>query len=509
MRRGAIPDLAFLAILALGLWLRWGLNGVWRLGPDEALYSTWARHIADGSDVWLAAIAGVDKPPLFIYLTALSMHFYGITEFATRFPAIISSAISIALTYVLSMQLYSSRTIARLAALALALSPFAILYAPTGYADPLLVMWLMLAVVLAGFDRWALAGAAAALAVLTKQEAPVLLPLALIIGLPLARRRRAPGSGKTAAWIGVRLLHFGLVCVALAAGVEMLWEAARPGQLSPFALGLAHYGGIGLVAAGDMAPRLAAWWDEALRYVFASPVLDALCLAGIPLVLLLGSRDRRQADISLVVACVYAVLVRTVIDFQLWNRYMLAAVPFLCILLARSTDLVWGGLTARAPSAARWRPLTRLLALVPLLVVGALLIGPVNDARAGRIPVGSDHGEYTGIDDAARFIRTSLPPGSVIYHSTLGWLFGYYLYGAHLDFWWYPSLTWLADTAAGRSEQSQYIVVPLQGDVAAIEQALGARGLGLIPAHTSRRTDGSVSFQTYRIAPDSEASPSP
>ena len=474
------PDLIFLAILALGLWLRWGLNGAWRLGPDEALYSTWARRIADGSDVWLAASTGVDKPPLFIYLMALSMSFYGFTEFATRFPAIISSAVTIALTYLLSMHLYGSRPIARVAALALALSPLAILYAPTAYTDPLLVMWLMLAVVLACSDRWVLSGAVAALAVLTKQEAPILLPLVAIIGLPLAWCYRPRVAGAAAVpWIAGRLARFAVVCVALAAIVELIWEAERPGQPSPFSLGLAHYGGIGLVAAGEIAPRLAAWWGEALRYVFSSPMLAALCLAGVPLLLLLGGKERRVADAVLVTACVYAILARTMVDFQMWSRYMLAAVPFLCILLARSVDLVWQWLSHQAPAAQRRGGSAWLLSLVPLLMVGGLLIAPVNEARAGRLPVGSDHGTYTGIDETARFIRTDVPPGSVLYHSTLGWQLGYYLYGEHLDFWWYPSLDWLAATAAGRAEHSQYIIVPLWEDVAVIEQALGLPRLAL------------------------------
>ena len=508
IERGTPPDLVFLGILALGLWLRWGLNGAWRLGPDEALYSTWARHIADGSDIWLAATPGVDKPPLFIYLMALSMSFYGFTEFATRFPAIISSAITIVLTYRLSMQLYASRPIARLAALSLALSPLAVLYAPTGYADPLLVMWLMLAVVLAGDDHWTLSGVAAALAVLTKQEAPILLPLVVIIGLPQAWRRHPPVGGAVMPWMAGRLVAFAVVCVALAGATELVWEAARPGHASPFALGLVHYGGIGLVAAGDFAPRLAAWWDEALRFVFASPLLEVLCLVGVPLLLLRGSKDRRRADIVLVTACAYAILARTVVGFQMWNRYMLAAVPFLCILLARSVDLVWDVLVGRAQPQRLRAGWASLWTLAPLLLAGALLLGPVNAARAGRVPVGSDHGAYTGLDDTARFIRSALPPGSVIYHDTLGWQLGYYLYGEHLDFWWYPSLAWLAETAAGRPEQSQYIVVPSWEDTAAIAQELGARGLRLLPVHASHRSDGSMSFQTYRIAPEDPTPPS-
>lgn len=532
-----------IAVFLLGLWLRWSLNGTWRLGTDEALYSTWAREIASGADVWLAHTPGVDKPPLAIYPIAGSMLIYGYFEFASRFPAIIASAVSVLLLYFLAWRLYHSRLIALLAALLLALSPIAILYAPTAYADPLLTMWLLLAALLAAGGRWGWAGVAAGLAVLTKQEAPLLFALPVLLGwagMSLPPAGEAGGRGRPGWAVLPGLLRFAAAATLAAAGIEWLWESTRPGQASPFALGLAHYGGVGLVSVGEIVPRLAGWWDEALQYVFAAPPLNVLLIVGgIGLALsvvryeiaggrlsvggsgqhgessregadeapvdsvLRLSRQRPAArrpasDALLLQAVTYGVLARTLVSFQMWDRYMLVAAPLLCIVLARVIDALVGWLEGRWARAHAMRSYGGAVLVITL--VALLMVGPVGAARAGQIPVGSDHGLYTGIDVTAQFIRQNVPPGSVIYHSDLGWQFGYYLYGVHLDFWWYPSLQWLAETAAGRASHSQYIVVPAWDDTDAIAAALRASNLVLLQVHTAYGADGQATFVTYRIA---------
>jgi 4-amino-4-deoxy-L-arabinose transferase-like glycosyltransferase len=488
---GTLRWIVLVAIFLLALGLRWSLNGTWRLGPDEALYSTWARHIASGADPWLASTPGVDKPPLLMYAIALSMNVYGYFEFASRFPSIIASTLTVLLTYLLAWRLYRRAAIALVAALLLALSPFAILYAPTAFADPLMVMWLLLAAALVAYEQWTAAGVAAALAILTKQEALLLLPLVVVWIATIGPDRSDVGRG---------LLRFAVACAIVAVGVELLWEAMRPGQPSPFALGLAHYGGIALVAPSQIPPRLAEWWQTALRYVFASPVLNVLLFVS-PVALVWAARrppapksggeqsSDRRADVMILLVVAYAILARTIVSFQMWDRYMLFAAPLLCILLARGVDAV---LAVGGQRIAR--------TLASLVLAAALLASPVADALPGRIPVGSDHGDYWGIDETARFVRENVAPGSVIYHDDLGWQLSYYLYGAHLDFWWYPSLDWLAQTAAGRAEHSQYIIVPSWAQEDSIAVPLAAHKLRLLPVHSALRPDGSVSFRTYRIA---------
>lgn len=504
------PDAALLCLIAItlgGLWLRWSLNGEWRLGPDEALYAAWARRVASGSDAWLAATPGVDKPPLHIYLMALSMQVYGFYEFAARFPSIIASTLCIPLTFILARGLYGRRDAALPATLLIALSPFAILYAATAYPDPLMVMWLLLAAALAQSRHWGAAGLAAAAAVLTKQEAPLLLPVIILLALP----------GHRAAQLGRGVVVFTIIAVVAAAGGEGLWEAARPGQASPFVLGLQHYGGIGLAPIGEWPARLWRWWSEALRYVFVSPLLNGLFLAGAPLLgvrAVMGWRAGRAtdaADLALLATLVYLLLARTLVGFQLWDRYLLVAAPFMCVALGRILDglrsHVGERVEGRAAGLAGTMPALRrrgASVLVELLLTAGLLLAPVRAALAGRIAVGADHGQYWGIDQTALFVRENVPPGSVIFHSALGWQFEWYLYGARVAFWWYPSVDWLARAAAGRAEHSQYIVLPAWEDQAQLDQALSGRRLRLALVHSARRPDGSISFVTYRIAGGAE-----
>src|SRR5512136_727169 len=76
-----------------------------RFHPDEALFSTWALKIARGENLLLTSLP-VDKPPLLIYLTALSYFIFGQSELAARVPNLIASVISVPLLYQLARQAY-------------------------------------------------------------------------------------------------------------------------------------------------------------------------------------------------------------------------------------------------------------------------------------------------------------------------------------------------------------------------------------------------------------------
>ncbi|MEP7199623.1 MAG: glycosyltransferase family 39 protein, partial [Chloroflexota bacterium] len=124
--------------------LRLPLNSGFRFHPDEALYATWARLIATGQDVWLAARI-VDKPPLFSYALAALFATVGASEEIARIPSQLASLAAVALVYGIAVELYHDRRLALLAALTLALSPFAILFAPTAFTDPLMVCFALAA----------------------------------------------------------------------------------------------------------------------------------------------------------------------------------------------------------------------------------------------------------------------------------------------------------------------------------------------------------------------------
>jgi hypothetical protein len=90
--------------------------------------------IASGRDL-LVSGSPVDKPPLFLYIQALSFLLFGPTEVAARLPSLLASLVSVGLVFGLGYSLYG-RGVGLLAAYLLAASPFAILFAPTAFPTP-------------------------------------------------------------------------------------------------------------------------------------------------------------------------------------------------------------------------------------------------------------------------------------------------------------------------------------------------------------------------------------
>src|SRR5512136_3481541 len=74
-----------------------------RFHPDEALFSTWALKISRGENLLLSGVP-VDKPPLLIYLSALSFFVFGQSELAARVPNLITSVVSVVLVWRLGLR---------------------------------------------------------------------------------------------------------------------------------------------------------------------------------------------------------------------------------------------------------------------------------------------------------------------------------------------------------------------------------------------------------------------
>lgn len=152
-----------------------------RFHRDEAVYTSWGLDIASGRDL-LVSGSPVDKPPLFLYTQALSFLLFGPTEVAARLPSLIASVISVVLIYALGRSLYG-RGVGLLAAFLLAASPFFILFAPTAFTDPLLVLWVLLGCLAAVRGHWVWGGIFLGLAVITKQQGVFFVPLAVGLGI--------------------------------------------------------------------------------------------------------------------------------------------------------------------------------------------------------------------------------------------------------------------------------------------------------------------------------------
>jgi hypothetical protein len=568
-----------------------------RFHQDEALYSTWALHIATGRDTLLNGFP-VDKPPLFLYILALFFRLFGPSEVTARLPGVLASTASVALVYVLARRLYGRPTALAAAAL-MALSPFNILFAPTALTDPLLVALVLGALCLAVEGHWTGAGVMAGLAAVTKQQGLLFLPLVVGVGLAGTAARAERGKAASTltryyrnslfsrggshaagrrAWepgllkpINLKLPlpqrwrayflndgpHFILGFLA-AVAPAILWDLARSQRPGFLQQSVISYGGLAWVAPSQWLERGQRWVDL-LWYVTASHPLNFLLVIGVPLLLLYGFLWRRReretvVDITLSSFGLLFLALHLVLDFQVWDRYLLGLVPIVLLLLARvlwragdelETLAQFGknallvacslfrskrdfGELSRAVrdprllrseppghgpgESRRGEPLTstplateeRGLRRLPLRELGvalflvATLYRPVQDAANSRFPIGGDQGAYQGIETVADYFRGNVRAGATLYQRWLGWHLAFYMFNYPYDFQWYDSPRQLADHAAQLSGP-RYLVAPSWKSITEEKVALGEKGLSLHTIYQTYRHDGSVSFTVYRV----------
>ena len=66
---------------------------------------------------------GDNKLPVYVYLTVISIKFFGFTDFAVRFPSALLGVLAVLFTYLMVLELLKNKPIALLSALFLAVSP--------------------------------------------------------------------------------------------------------------------------------------------------------------------------------------------------------------------------------------------------------------------------------------------------------------------------------------------------------------------------------------------------
>ncbi len=498
------------------------------LHRDEALYGAWARLIASGRDSLLLT-PWIDKPPLSIYAGAASIAAFGPSELALRLPGMLAGILVVPATYGLARRAYGGATgerTARLAAGLLALSPFAILFAPTAFTDPWLTLWLVVAAWAALARRGLVAGLALGLAVASKQQGVLAIPLIVsLLLLPADGTFSVSGGSGTHGErrSTLRRVLTTILGFALVFGPLTYWDSLRwHNRPSFWDRSLATYGWLGVAAPAEW-PGRAAEWATQLGYLFGLPVLSWLMLGlaaaamatAVIAVVTAAARRRpeRERWLDLIFGAYAAgyLTLHVVVTFQPWDRYLLPLLPLICILAARGlgwcrdSSLVCSRNALHAVNPLRVTANTILRAAMTLSLAGALGYGAWLGA-AGRIPVGSDHGAYAGIRQVADALR-SQPDEAIFYHRSLGWYFDFYLFDTPQERRWYDTGQKLADDAARTMEQEsgrpQWLIVT-DSEVDATEALgplLAARGLALAAPTPVQRPDGSRSFAIYRIVP--------
>ncbi len=483
-----------------------------RFHPDEALYASFARLVASGRDPLLTSVV-VDKPPLSIYLNALSVLLFGGNEFAVRLPTYFASVVSVALLLALARRLYAAPA-AHLAAWLFALSPFAILFSITVFIDPLLT-----ALILWGW--WAATqrepralALAFALAFATKQTALLFLPLSLALYLVRLPRPGADDFPATLRqlWIALRAILIGLfICLLIIFG----WDLIRQGPIGFWSQGYSDNVPNRLIRANELIPRLQAWF-ALLHYFTASRVFNLILLLGLPFLLWRSFRSPSRAALADLLITNYVLLylaLYTFLPFPVWDRYLVPLIPLLALVAARGLWQLAYGLwrIAHHFSFFTFQFSPRLgiwvlgfgnlsLDLLPVMLC-LLLIQPALTAMRSGYPIGGDHGAYAGIDDAARFIHT-LPTGGVLYDHWLSWEWNFYLFDGPLYVAWFPTPAALAaDLQSFGRASPRYLAVPSWEADSELRAAAAQVGFEFIPVHTSLWADGSPAFTIYQLAP--------
>ena len=280
---------AAIILLASLLQFHW-LTRDTRFHSDEAFFMTFARGAAVKGD-WLIPGA-LDKPPLSIYLSALSMIAVGNTadeagvlqldiyagEFAGRCPMSYWRCCFTALMIRLAWQRYRDLSSALFAGLLCATSPFLASYGASAFTDMSLLFFSLAAFYCACNRRWAGAGLALGLAFWAKQQAVF---VAVLLAALLIRARAGRRD-----W-----LRFAL---SLGAGLLALlaWDAARP-EASIFVQAAANNAPDSLLAPPDEWLERLAQLARGGLWLLGPPVIALLLLAGAALA---ADQATRPAD---------------------------------------------------------------------------------------------------------------------------------------------------------------------------------------------------------------------
>lgn len=499
--------LGLVGMTLTGLALRLILLARFPLREDEALYASWALHALHEDPHFLTVWP--DKPPLFLWLLAGLFSLTGPSAAAARWLSVAASVLMIPVVAAGARRLWGSPAAGQAAGLLYALNPFAISFAATVYTDSWLVLFGTLALVMALRGRALWAGVWLGAAVMTKQQGLLyLLPVSALVCIWAVGSREIGSRGRgpslvlgrvRSASVSYCLLSIAYCLLGLAVVVLPIlwWDSTRWAVApSPWDLATRTYAPLTLAAPALWGARSAAW-GELVWYLAASPAVwlaASLCFFWSlrPLFFFgpCGTQGSKKiwrslrlnlsavADVPPAVWIVLGwgvgyLLLHVFTTVQVWDRYLLPLAP------------VWVWAPAWPVSRLTRASFSTTLAvpLTILLTIGTLsLIPPASAAGRGALPIGGDHGDYAGLEEAMAWVERQ-PGPQVLYHQTLGWQARFYLYDAirqgKVELRWFSSPVYLADNAAKTPYPPLVLILPDWAAPSDLALHLAMRGLSL------------------------------
>ena len=475
-------------LVLLAWWLR--LRGLFAntFHADEALFASWARLIAVWRDPLLATQA-VDKPPLLFYLQALFYPLLGPVEWAARLPNFIASLLLVPLMGVFVLRIaycvrpsrYAIRNTQYVATAVVAFSPLAIQFSATAFTDPLLTFWLLGAVTAVSSSHILIASFLFSLALATKYQAVLFLPL--IVGL-----------GWLAGWRGRQWLVW---LVGLLPGLALvgLWEWARTGTFSLWSAQVNNYGGLRLAWSWELWPRLRDWaalWGTAVP-LYLLPFILLLFLALFLRGWRAGDADGRM-DILLILFVTGYFLLHWFLAVPVWDRYLLPVLPVVAALIGRGLGR-YGDI-----GVLGYRDIGNVNIPIPQYPISTLflllLLFAAVPARYGRYPVGGRAGADQGAGAIAQYLADA-PYGTVLYDHWYSWQWRYHLFDKRVYVSWFPHGAALAENLQvfGRDGNPRYVALPDTAVSQPIQRAIREAGFQLRPI----ANEGKITL--YQIIP--------
>jgi 4-amino-4-deoxy-L-arabinose transferase-like glycosyltransferase len=175
---------------------------LWEVGAgslaawDEAIYAQVSKEMARSGD-WLTPQWGYrpwfEKPPLFMWVTALFYRLFGVGEFSARAPSAISGLALIGVTYLIGRHAYGRR-VGLLAAVILLSCYHFLSFSRFGTTDVMLTLFTCLAIYAylrlgdEGQRWWYLVWSSCALALMVKGAGGLIAPAAIVLALAFDRR---------------------------------------------------------------------------------------------------------------------------------------------------------------------------------------------------------------------------------------------------------------------------------------------------------------------------------
>lgn len=438
------------------------------LHADEALFATWARLVG----TWRAPLLSgelVDKPPLLFYAQAVFYPLMGTMEpWVSRLPNLIASVLLAPLTARLVWNLFRDGLAMIIATILVCFSPLLVQFSATSFTDPLMTTFLLASLAVSstrtgpGRRRPATAGLLLGLAIATKHQATLFLPLHLAI-----------------AWLdGFRASHWRRWLSGLCAPVVglALWQLARGAGISLWVQQMKGFGGLRPAWSWELWPRLENWAEVWTAFMGAPVVAFGLLLfTPVFLALLIQYQDRRTAfDQIYLLFLVFYLLLHWFVAVPIWDRYLLPVAPLAAVVLGRFVSRVLGFLLPELPVPATATAAGAAFLLFMLMVPAGVA------ARDGQFAVGAQQRGPAAIGLVADELE-SAPYGTVLYDHWYSWQWRYYLMdsGVYVSWFAHPQAL-LTDLAAFyEAETARYIALPRDGTALPVHRVLEQAGYGL------------------------------